>query len=391
MSKTLSFNRMPRVLKALPQEEIQLPQPPTVNPPPKLNWFLLGLPLALTLVTVGVRVLQASSQSSNPSSMWMSLSFTLMSIGSAITSLVNTLSQRKLYKENKEAQEQEYAQVLAARQKQLEDARYQQSWILREADPELQLLLERALEHDPHLWERRPQDPDFMHVRVGTGNAPSSVVIKAPHPPMPDPRLEEAHRLEAEYSIVPGVPLTVDLSTGPLGIAGTLQDRLEIARALICNLVAHHSPDEMYLLAVFDPTRTEQWQWLKWLPHTYVLDPEIHVRYLANDDVSAKNLLDDLLEMLHQRQNLLENKQPGQEDHMGWPRIVLLIDEYSLVQNNPAVNLLLTEGPRLGATAIFMVDERRQVPMGCHTVAEMLGTNELECATAGVGGITFRA
>jgi S-DNA-T family DNA segregation ATPase FtsK/SpoIIIE len=390
VSQSLSFNRMPRVLKALPEQEVQIPQPPATRAPPKANWFLLALPFALMLVTVGVRVATAASRASNNAAMWMTLSFTLMSIGSGITSLVNTISQRKAYKAERERQEQEYAQVLVAKEKRLADLRHEQRQILRTADPGFDILLRMAQEHDPHLWERRLSDPDFLCVRVGMGRAVSSVAVKAPHPPMPDPRLQEAHRIEAEYQFVPDVPLTADLKVGPLGIAGPEATRVGVARSLVCNLATHHSPDEVYILAIFDPSREQDWRWLRWLPHTYVLDPDIHVRYLANDPVSAKNLLDDLLEALHQRENVLESRDRTRESP-SWPWMVVLVDQYAFAHDNPAINLLLTAGTQLNATGIFLVDQDRDIPMGCNNVAMVLGTGELECSVAGVGGHTFRA
>ena len=62
------------------------------------------------------------------------------------------------------------------------------------------------------LWERRPWDRDFLHLRIGTTDLPSDVTIKDP--------TREAHEGPLLWT-APDVPVTIPLrEVGVVGIAG---------------------------------------------------------------------------------------------------------------------------------------------------------------------------
>lgn len=376
---SIIFNRMPRIQERLPEDEIKIPGPPNISPLPKFSWFQLLLPLAGLFVMGGVY----GGMQKN----WlMAIPMLAMSGISAISSVVGTLMQRKNHKEKAEAEEAAYVEALNHKEAELEQLRQQQQRIRTSIDPPLETLLDRAHIRDPKLWERCPRDADFLKVRLGIGELPSTVVVSAPHPDMPDPRLERAHEIERKYLVVPEVPVSIGLCNGPLGVAGTMPDRTGVVRALICNLVVHHSPDQVHLMAIYSPECTAEWQWLKWLPHTYALGDHTDQHYLANDTDSAQDVLENLLEELHRRQNQLHVAQHDRKTPE-WPWLVLLVEDYELVHQNPAIHLLLSpEGRQLDATAVFMVDRASQIPMGCSAVAESQANGQFKYSETGEGG-----
>jgi S-DNA-T family DNA segregation ATPase FtsK/SpoIIIE len=302
---------------------------------------------------------------------------------STLTSIIGTLVRRRETVGKAKEQGAAYIGVLHQKRTELERLRQEQQRIRTATDPDLMTLLVRARDRAPQLWERRPEDADFLCMRLGIGDLPSTVAVEAPHPDMPDPRLNEAHAMESQYAQVPQVPVTGNVRTGPLGVAAPLFDRTGVTRALICSLVVHHSPDEVHLLAIYSPARTSEWQWLKWLPHTYALSEGGGCQYLANDSRSAGEVLKDLLEELHRRQSQLYGAQHG-GGVPSWPWLVVIVEDYALVHNDPAISLLLSpEGRQLNATAIFMVDRAPQVPMGCTAVIESQPDGRLKYSVAG--------
>lgn len=379
MRPTMSFNRMPRIQEALPAGKVKLPDPPNLTPPPKLNWFLMFLPLAGVLIMVAV-------YGGINHNYLLAIPMGVMSLVSMVTSVLGQVFQRKTYQRQVQAAESTYAEVLRQKQSELEQARQQQRRILTQANPDFLTLLTMAQRHDPHLWDRRPADDDFLHIRLGIGQCPSSVIVEAPHPDMPDPRLDPAHQLEAEYAWVPQVPLTGDLRAGPWGIVGRTADRTKVTHSLIAHLIAHHAPDEVHLVVLYALDRAPEWEWVRWLPHTFALDEQAGKQYLANDSSSAREVLKELLEELHRRQNQLQGVQPG-AGLPAWPWLVVLVEDGTLAHANPAINLLLSpEGRRLNVTAIFMVDQPRQVPAGCQAILELQPNGELRYAVSGPGG-----
>ena len=381
MDGTIPFNRPPRIQTPLPSEKVEIPAPP--SPPQtasRLNWFLLGLPLAGLLI-VGVFYAVVKED------VWLAVPLVAMSGISMATSIAGTIMQRRQRKEEAEERERQFAEMLAQRRAQLAGFRQEQQRIRQDVDPDLSVLLARAQNRSPRLWERRPTDHDFLCVRVGLGSLPSTVEVVPPRADWPTPHLQTAQDLAEEFRLVPDVPVVANLREhGPMGVAGSLVLRAGTARSLVCNLVAHHSPDEVHLLAVYPPARAPEWQWLRWLPHAYALHPQAGKRYLANDSPSAGELLADLLDELHRRQNILQAAQRG-EDLVGrLPWLVLLVEDYAMVRGNPAVDLLLADGARLSTTAIFLVDQPQDVPTSCGSIAECLSYGAARYSVAGPDG-----
>ncbi|WP_019886793.1 FHA domain-containing protein [Streptomyces purpureus] len=112
--------------------------------------------------------------------------------------------------------------------------------------PDPAAVLLTALGPGPRLWERGPGHPEALVVRLGT----------------------------ADRADLAGVPVTVALrEAGSLGLAGP-KDRLPgLARSVVAQLAALHSPADLEIVLISaDRTRPVEerrraWGWLGWLPH----------------------------------------------------------------------------------------------------------------------------
>ncbi|MFE9025767.1 FHA domain-containing protein [Streptomyces iakyrus] len=118
--------------------------------------------------------------------------------------------------------------------------------------PDPATLLLTALGPGPRLWERGPGHPEALAVRLGTADRAA-----------PD-----------GSGLLPAVPVTAGLrEVGALGLAGPRARLAGLARAVLAQLTALHSPDilEVVLIAADRSRpleeRTAEWSWLGWLPH----------------------------------------------------------------------------------------------------------------------------
>jgi type VII secretion protein EccCa/type VII secretion protein EccCb len=127
----------------------------------------------------------------------------------------------------------------------------------------------------PQMWERRPSDPDFLDVRLGTGiqaTADSPLSLQWPEIPIGEelePVTGNALRdFILEQSRIRGIGKVLSLRSQPgFSFTGEDPDKLhDVMRAVLCSLAVHHSPAEVKLMVV---TRNpERWSWLLWLPHS---------------------------------------------------------------------------------------------------------------------------
>ncbi|MFD5447135.1 FHA domain-containing protein [Streptomyces sp. NPDC003470] len=118
--------------------------------------------------------------------------------------------------------------------------------------PDSASLLLTALGPGPRLWERGPEHPEVLAVRLGTADR------MAPGGAAP----------------LPAVPVTVGLrEAGALGLAGPRARLTGLARAVLAQLAALHSPDLLEIVLISADRarplaeRVAEWSWLGWLPH----------------------------------------------------------------------------------------------------------------------------
>ncbi|OEJ39295.1 cell division protein FtsK [Streptomyces agglomeratus] len=123
---------------------------------------------------------------------------------------------------------------------------------LPDAWPDPAALLLTALGPGPRLWERDPSHPEALVLRLGTADRP------APDGGRP----------------LPAVPVTVSLrEVGSLGLAGPRARLAGLARSVVAQLSALHSPTDLEIVLIATDRarpprdRTAEWAWLGWLPH----------------------------------------------------------------------------------------------------------------------------
>ncbi|WP_329150752.1 FHA domain-containing protein [Streptomyces niveus] len=123
---------------------------------------------------------------------------------------------------------------------------------LDETWPDPASVLMTALGPGPRLWERGPGHRESLVVRLGTTERPS-----------PD-----------GSGPLPSVPVTVSLrEAGSLGLAGPRERLTGLARSVVAQLAALHSPADLEIVLVSADRnrsveqRRREWGWLGWLPH----------------------------------------------------------------------------------------------------------------------------
>jgi S-DNA-T family DNA segregation ATPase FtsK/SpoIIIE len=122
------------------------------------------------------------------------------------------------------------------------------------------------------VWERQPDDPDFLQVRYGVAAQPLSVELAAPadlagHDVDPAAasavrRLLETHRTQ------PCLPVAVGLrGHRRIALVGPAATTRGLARALMCSGATFHSPDHLVVAVLATEETLGEWEWVKWLPH----------------------------------------------------------------------------------------------------------------------------
>lgn len=367
INEKYEFSRQPRFLPEMPRGELEIPNPPNAYEKPEISWFAILAPPAVMLV---ISVLLAMTMRSNSMFMMLSISMTIMTL---LVSLTSAASQIKKYKKKKKEREQKYLQFIADSRSELQLAREQQIKAMNEMNPDPNACLQRIQELDNRLWERTPSSPDFLSLRLGVGSVPAALRINYTKQAIimeTDPLLMEPQRLALEFDRVQGVPVSVDLIASEIvGIAGEEDKTFEMVTQMLLQLITHHGYDDVRVVILASEEGLEKWDWLKHLPHLW--SEGYGIRFLLCGKAIAHAVFGELNTVFKER----EMKKLG---GIPLPHYVFIVEEPSLLEEEPINKFLYNKCASLGISSIYMAKHQAYLPMNCKQVILVQGkTGEL--------------
>ncbi len=367
MSTPPIFWRSPRSKPALPADEIEIPNP---GPDPRNASGYTSLLTTLLPVVLMVVVMILIGRAMGTSN-WLLFSVPMMLV-SGLAGAITYLMQRQKTKRDAIRRETEYRKQLREIQRRLDSLHNILYERLTANDPDPVICIERITNQDRSLWSRSPDDDDFLVLRVGTGRLLSTIKVKPPQESSSgadDPLIKDAKKLADRYRELASAPITVSLRRyGVAGIAGPRDMVLDAMRALVIQLTTHHSPDEVKIVAFYPAEEDEEWNWLRWLPHTWSDDRK--QRFLANEREGASELLSVLEEYLDQRLNLLREHATSPLPTFS-PQFVFLLADEDLTANELLIQKLQAEGPKIGAFPVFVRAGTKDLPKSCRVAVRL--------------------
>ncbi|MFJ8104193.1 FHA domain-containing protein [Streptomyces sp. NPDC096132] len=239
--------------------------------------------------------------------------------------------------------------------------------------PDPAALLLTALAPGPRLWERGPGHPEALTVRLGTADRAA-----------PD-----------GSGLLPAVPVTAGLrEAGALGLAGPRPRLSGLARAVLAQLAALHSPDALEIVLIStdrargEQERTAEWSWLGWLPHLRPGHGQDCRLLLAYDHDQAAARTDELLRRLEDHpaagapapRTAHRPSWARADDGDGFPgpcTVVVVDGDPGGADLREAVTRLAVAGPRAGIHVLCLAETPAASP-----AAPVTQTYEAACAAA---------
>jgi S-DNA-T family DNA segregation ATPase FtsK/SpoIIIE len=217
----------------------------------------------------------------------------------------------------------------------------------------------------PLLWSRRPADHGFVELRLGAGRLPARNTIELPSVRRAARGLyKELIEAVQPFATVDDVPVVASLGESALGIGGPRSKALPIARAVVAQLLALHSPAELVLTALASSQSARDWEWLKWAPHSTSPHSPLATRHLASTAAGGTVLVSELEELLSQRRGT------GSDSASAVPAVVLLVEDDTSVERSRLV-ALAEQGTGYGIHVIWLAAEVSLLPAACRTFVEI--------------------
>ncbi|GER87903.1 hypothetical protein KDW_20650 [Dictyobacter vulcani] len=336
-----------------------------------------------------------------------------------------------------------YAQKIAAVKKQLHRLSLQERQGRLSLDPPLVMptpmpdhiydqlqyttILQRSFNNqDVQLWARRPDDPDFLAVRIGMGEvAPGFTIRRTSTPsndisgPIQTRQWNELEELARQYTSLIA-PITIPLDgQGTMAISGTdiwLSEARQQAMLMVAHLAYHHSPEDVRIMILTPESQREAWSWAEYLPHTQLYDPRLSSEENANTlqehavaigNTAVLNLLPRISREVSRRELLAGDIQPHLQEKASaiLPRLVIIVDHFDHTSDlyqppaflplaripsrptasdttnhgrqsveplqRPEMTLALNATRQLGVSVITICEEQSEIPPGTTTLVEI--------------------
>jgi len=198
------------------------------------------------------------------------------------------------------------------------------------------------------VWERAPEDPDYLLVRYATGPQRLGLDLQPPESDTIDkldPVAASAlHRLLATHRVLPDLPTAVALgSFARIEITGGEDHARAQARALLAQAALMHAPDQLVIAVLAPEHALPEWDWVKWLPHAQSrreADAAGPRRLLCSD-------LDELMTLLPADLSERPRFGPGSGAPIA-PHVVIVVDSVYV----PPGHSVITEDGVQGMTII---------------------------------------
>lgn len=344
------FNRNTRVVIPVPSEPISILDPPAKPEKNKESFILKILP---TISMVGVMAVVSRSTGSGTS---MMLRTGLMAVVTIVMTIIGIVGDSRTFKKETAEREEKYRAYSDKKRNEVQGKRDIEKEILEDTfyapDKEIKLVEEFSSD----LFDRIPDDTDFLYLRVGTGPVQSNQQVDYKE----QETLEVADELALlpaaianEFRDLPAAPITVNgKDTSAIGFVGARPRLYEMFKNVLLDLTTRQYYDDVQLFLMTTEELASSIAWTRFIPHLY--NKRLGIRNFICDEESKNYLFEFLYKELSFREESKTNS----------PRIIVISYSDAGMKSHPIFNYYATAS-ELGVTFLFFEEKKHNLPLGC--------------------------
>ncbi|HZV52293.1 MAG TPA: FtsK/SpoIIIE domain-containing protein [Candidatus Dormibacteraeota bacterium] len=286
----------------------------------------------------------------------------LFALGTPLMAVMPVLEDWLLHRREGRREARRFRTGLAVARRELARLRAEELRHLRACFPDPCELEDRAWGVRPTLWERRRDAPGFLRLRLGWGDVPSRVRVEVPDGAAA--RAEEVAALTTSRGVLPAAPVTLDVAAlGCVGLTGPARELAGLTRWLIVQAATLHGPGDLIVAAFPPAARSEEWAWMRWLPHARdQLGPGVPT--VPATVGGQERLANALAELVAGRERAGGAASPDR-------RAALVVVHDDAAVDRTALAEVLRGGPGAGVHVLWTASDRRRLPEECRAVVEV--------------------
>lgn len=359
------FNRNTRIQYVIPEEEIEIKQPPQKPQKNKRSlWLTILPPLAMLVLLVVVRGFMSSGGGG---------SFILYSAGSMgiglLVSIITYRSDNKRLNQEIADREESYMKYIAEKEALIQKSRSNELRIRENIYASISESINEAKKFDKRLFEKSIEDKDFLEVYLGRGRIEASCKVKYTKQDFIDPDdpislLPE--QIEEKYRYIDNAPIIAHLnSSNGVGVVGPLRSLREAIKNMTLDIALRHFYKDVKCVYMLDESEYDDLSWLRWLRHVH--NDTLNIRNIMCDDESRKVLMDMLYSELSVREAAgSENSEKKTFDTY----YVVFVRDSRQITNHP-ISKYVEKCSKYGFTFVFFEEYEEFLPKGCTEIIRL--------------------
>ncbi len=376
------FNRNTRIQYEIPADKIQIQQPVAKPRQQKKSIILSLLPTIILLASL--IILRVIIDDGGTLVIYSAVSMTV----GAIMSVITYVQDQKKYREETQERERAYRGYIAEKEALIQRSRANELRVLKFIYESLDDSIREAMDFGKRLFEKEPEDEDFLKVYLGTGAVESANQIqfsKQEFIDTTDPITMLPAEIAEKYRCIENAPIVVDFNhSDGVGIVGAAAQLKQLLRNMTLDLAIRHFYQDVKLVYLLDGEYIQEFQWVRWLRN--VGNDKLDVRNIVCDEESKNLLLENLYVILSERETLLAEKR---ECKFG-ERYIVFVTDASMIGTYP-VSKYVKNCAAYGFTFVFLEEHEEKIPRGCTEIIRLgaAGTGEILKSCNGDNAVSF--
>lgn len=361
------LNRSPRMLYSFNADDIEVLLPPSKPEKPREN---LVLQLSPALLMLGVTVLTRSGligglNTGGPSFLIFSLA--TMTVG-IVTTIMSFVYNKKNYKKKVEEWNSDYNNYIKEKLLEIQNARSKELAALNDTYPSVEQLRDFVKMFSGRIFERFPENDDFLNIRVGSGEveAKRKVVchqeehIKNDNEFFPIPK-----QICEDNRFIENAPVRIHLKeNGSVGVLCPTDEQYEFFKTLILDLCVTHSYEDVQIIVLVPKGQEKTYEWIKWLPH--IKNSAGDFRGIVCDDESRDNVFEYIYALMSKRAaEVSEDSNVPVRPYYA----VFVLEEYG-IKTHPLYKFA-ENSSQIGFCFLYFKKYKESLPKECKEIVEI--------------------
>lgn len=357
------FVRNTRLKSVIDEEPIKILEPENIPKEPDLNIVTSLMPtlamFALVVVMKGIM-----NTSGGTYAIFMICS---MGLG-VVTSIVSIIHQRRKYKKDCEKRKIVYNDYINKKREDIVKARGEELECLNDSFFSTELDIEHISEFDAKLFDRTPDDDDFLEIYLGRGEREAKRTI--------DYKIQEKlesgdeltkvpEELGKEFKNIKSAPVTIAMrDANAIGVIGSDNELNQMIKIIMVDLISRHYFGDVNIYTLINENDVQKYDWIRLIPH---LQGDGNYRNIVCDSESKNAIFDNLYKELTYRSEVKADFKYN---------VILVMDEYG-IKRHP-ISRFVEFASELNTVFVFFENSEEFLPLHCSKIIKLQGENHGE-------------